>query len=75
MYRILKSIRDGHGRKEELDLILTICEQIEAGRTICALADGTAWPLRGFVTKFRDEFEAYIERGGPAPEHQHFATH
>ncbi len=74
MHGMLSAIRDGNGSVEDLDIILDVCSQIEAGRTICALADGTAWPLRAFIQKFRGEFEAYIERGGPAPEHQHFAT-
>ena len=75
MYRILKTIRDGQGAKSDLDLILEICDQIEGGRTICALADGTAMPIRAFVKKYRQEFEDYIDRGGPAPDLQRFATH
>ncbi len=74
MHRMLCAIRDGQGQPSDLDVILDVCDQIEAGRTICALADGTAWPIRAFIKKFRGEFDAYIERGGPAPEHQHFAT-
>ncbi|MDW8224679.1 MAG: NADH-quinone oxidoreductase subunit NuoF [Bacteroidota bacterium] len=41
----------------EIDLLVEICNQME-GNTICALADAAAWAVRGFVTKFRDEFEA-----------------
>lgn len=67
MHRILRNIQEGKGRASDLDLLLDIMGQIEGGRTICALADGTAWPLRAFVTKYREEFEAYIERGGPPP--------
>ena len=34
-----------------------------AGNTICALGDAAAWPMMGFLTKFRADFEAKI-RGG-----------
>ena len=30
------------------------------GRTICALSDAAALPAISFITKFREEFEAYI---------------
>jgi len=75
MHRILEQIRDGGGRVSDLDLLLDIMGQIEGGRTICALADGTAMPLRALITKFRAEFEEYIERGGPAAHLRTVATH
>ena len=28
------------------------------GRTICALADAAAWPVRWTIRRFREEFEA-----------------
>jgi NADH-quinone oxidoreductase subunit F len=28
------------------------------GRTVCALADAAAWPVRWGIRRFRDEFEA-----------------
>jgi NADH-quinone oxidoreductase subunit F len=33
------------------------------GRTICALGDAAAMPVRSFVRTFREEFEHYIEHG------------
>ncbi len=33
------------------------------GRTICALGDAAAMPVRSFVRHFRGEFEYYIENG------------
>jgi len=72
--RIFLDIREGRGRVEDLDLVISITEQMQFGRTICALADGAAMPLRALVTKFRSEFEEYIERGGPAPELATVAT-
>ncbi len=34
--------------------------QIE-GHTICALADGAAWPVQGLIRHFRPELEARFE--------------
>ncbi len=34
------------------------------GNTICALADGTAMPMLGFVRKYRDEFVEACRSGG-----------
>jgi NADH-quinone oxidoreductase subunit F len=28
------------------------------GRTICALADAAAWPVRYTITRFKEDFEA-----------------
>ena len=33
-----------------------------AGNTICALGEATAWPMLGFLTKFRADFEAKLRR-------------
>src|SRR5690625_6404597 len=57
LQKILKKIKDGEGEIKDLDLLLDITTQME-GRTICALADAAAWPVRHTITRFRDEFEA-----------------
>ena len=31
------------------------------GRTVCALADAAAWPVRWGIRRFRDEFEARVK--------------
>ena len=54
--KTLIKIRDGRGEMRDLDLLLTICNRME-GRTICALADAAAWPVRYSIDRFRDEFE------------------
>jgi NADH-quinone oxidoreductase subunit F len=41
----------------DLDLLYDLCSQME-GRTVCALADAAAWPVRYTLDRFRDEFEA-----------------
>jgi NADH-quinone oxidoreductase subunit F len=62
MTRILHRIRSGHGRIEDLDLLVEIAKSmgIMPGTTICGLADGAAWPVRNAIDKFRPEFEEYI---------------
>ena len=39
---------DGNAKVEEIDLIWELSKQIE-GHTICALADGAAWPVQGLI--------------------------
>jgi NADH-quinone oxidoreductase subunit F len=60
MEKILKRIYHGEGTSKDLDLLVSIADNIE-GNTVCALGDAAAWPVRGFVTKFRDEFEAAVK--------------
>ncbi len=54
--KTLLKIRDGEGEMRDLDLLLAICNRME-GRTICALADAAAWPVRYSIDRFREEFE------------------
>ncbi|MBS1187676.1 MAG: nuoF [Burkholderiaceae bacterium] len=60
MYRVVKRIEDGQGKPEDLDLLVSIADGIQ-GRTICALGDAAAMPVRSFVQRFRSEFEYHIE--------------
>ena len=55
--KILDKIMHGDGETRDLDLLLDVTTQME-GRTICALADAAAWPVRYTINRFRDEFEA-----------------
>lgn len=55
--KTLIKIKNGEGTMRDLDLLLDICTQME-GRTICALADAAAWPVRYTITRFREDFEA-----------------
>jgi NADH-quinone oxidoreductase subunit F len=54
---IVTRIDEGEGNLRDLDLLLDLCSQME-GRTVCALADAAAWPVRYTVERFREEFEA-----------------
>lgn len=60
MEKILKRLLAGEGTHKDLDLLLSVCDNIE-GNTICALGDAAAWPVRGFIKKFREDFEAKVK--------------
>ncbi|MDG4595066.1 MAG: NADH-quinone oxidoreductase subunit NuoF [Candidatus Contendobacter sp.] len=60
LYRMVTRIVEGQGRPEDLDLLDSVASRIE-GRTICALGDAAAMPVRSFVKHYRHEFAYYIE--------------
>ncbi len=60
LYRVVHRIEHGKGRPEDLDLLNSVADNIQ-GRTICALGDAAAMPVRAFVKHFRKEFEHHIE--------------
>lgn len=62
MNRVLKRIVAGDGNQDDLHRLKAIAGQIE-GHTICAFGEAAAWPLQGFLNRFWDEFEYYIEHG------------
>jgi NADH-quinone oxidoreductase subunit F len=62
LYRMLTRIVEGKGRPEDLERLDDVASKIE-GRTICALGDAAAMPVRSFVKHFRHEFEHYIQHG------------
>jgi len=59
--KILKRILAGNGSVSDVDLLITVANQIE-GNTICALGEAAAWPVRFMVTRFRDYFEARVSK-------------
>lgn len=69
--KILERIVDGHGRPQDLDLLLDVCDNISVGMnwppkqtTICPLGQSATTPVASAIMRFQDEFEAYL--GGPA---------
>jgi NADH-quinone oxidoreductase subunit F len=60
LYRMLTRIVEGHGTMDDLDKLDDVASKIE-GRTICALGDAAAMPVRSFLKHFRHEFEYYVE--------------
>jgi NADH-quinone oxidoreductase subunit F len=59
MEKVLHRIENGHGRKEDIDLLVSIASKIE-GNTICPLGDAAAWPVASAIRHFRDEFEFHV---------------
>jgi NADH-quinone oxidoreductase subunit F len=69
--KILERIVDGHGRPQDLDLLLDVCDNISVGMnwppkqtTICPLGQSATTPVASAIMRFQDEFEAYI--GAPS---------
>jgi len=60
LYRMLTRIINGKGQIEDLIKLDDVASKIE-GRTICALGDAAAMPVRSFIKHFRPEFAYYIE--------------
>jgi NADH-quinone oxidoreductase subunit F len=59
--KILKRIIAGKGSISDLDLLITVANQIE-GNTICALGEAAAWPVKFMVDRFRDYFEKRVSK-------------
>ncbi len=57
--RVVDRIENGQGRPEDLDLLDNVAENIQ-GRTICALGDAAAMPVRAMIKHFRHEFEHHV---------------
>ena len=60
LYRVVHRIENGFGRMEDLALLDDVSDNI-AGRTICALGDAAALPVKSFIKHFRAEFVHHIE--------------
>jgi NADH-quinone oxidoreductase subunit F len=60
MYRMVNRIAHGEGRMEDIELLNSVADNIQ-GRTICALGDAAAMPVRAMIKHFRDEFVHLIE--------------
>ena len=72
--KILHRILDGHGRPEDLELLLDVCDNISPGiawppkqTTICPLGPSAVSPIASAIERFRDEFEAYLAKATPPP--------
>jgi len=58
--RLVDRIENGQGRPTDMDLLNSVAEDIQ-GRTICALGDAAAMPVRAMLKHFRHEFEYHVE--------------
>ena len=59
---LVTRIDEGEGNLRDLDLLLELCNSME-GRTVCALADAAAWPVRNTIHRFRADFERKCKPG------------
>jgi len=59
LWRIVDRLENGQGKIADMDLLDSVAENI-MGRTICALGDASAMPVRGMLKHFRPEFEHHI---------------
>jgi NADH-quinone oxidoreductase subunit F len=80
--RILKRIIDGHGRPDDLDLLMDVSDNISPGiawpprqTTICPLGPSAVSPIASAVKRFRNEFEHYVEHGHAIAGVAAVATH
>ena len=60
LWRMVNRIEHGQGCNEDLDRLISVADNI-AGRTICALGDAAALPVKSFIRHFRDEFQYHID--------------
>jgi len=58
--RMVDRVENGHGRPSDMDLLDSVADNIQ-GRTICALGDAAAMPVRAMIKHFRHEFEHHVE--------------
>jgi NADH-quinone oxidoreductase subunit F len=73
MWRVIDRIHNGQGRQGDLDLLNSVADNIQ-GRTICALGDAAAMPVRAMIKHFRHEFEAMIKPQTPQSAAVHAAV-
>jgi len=60
--KLMIEMEEGRGRLEDLETLLSVATNME-GNTICVLADSLSMPVKSFIPKFRDEFEAHVKLG------------
>ena len=59
MLRILEDVAAGRGKTEDIDVILTLAEDVKAG-SLCGLGQTAPNPVLTTLRYFRDEYEAHI---------------
>ncbi len=64
--KTISRVYAGEGVSKDLDNIKYLAENM-MGRTFCPLGDAAAMPTIGFITKFREEFEAFLAGNPPTP--------
>jgi NADH-quinone oxidoreductase subunit F len=63
MHKILERLEHGHGHADDVVLLEEVCANI-TGRSICALGEFSTGSLVKTIPRFRDEFQAHLDRKG-----------
>ena len=66
LWRMVVRIENGQGRESDLEQFNRVADGIQ-GRTICALGDAAAMPVRAMIKHFRHEFEHHIKHKACMP--------
>ena len=66
LWRMVERIENGQGRESDLAQLNRVADGIQ-GRTICALGDAAAMPVRAMIKHFRHEFEHHIKHKACMP--------
>ena len=66
LWRMVERIENGQGRESDLEQLNRVADGIQ-GRTICALGDAAAMPVRAMIKYFRHEFEHHIKHKACMP--------
>ena len=61
--RVLRRIEAGGGRPEDVELIESVCNNID-GKSLCALGEAVAWPVRSSVQQFAADFRTHVDAHG-----------
>jgi NADH-quinone oxidoreductase subunit F len=62
MLKILRKILRGEGAMRDIDLLLSVANNI-GGKTLCPFGDAEIAPVVGMIQHFRHEFEHYVREG------------
>jgi NADH-quinone oxidoreductase subunit F len=72
--KVLRRMLDGHGRPEDVGLLMDVCDNISPGiawppkqTTICPLGPSAVSPIASAVVRFKDEFIAYCGGAAESP--------
>jgi len=60
LWRLVDRIEHGQGKPSDIDMLDSISDNIQ-GRTICALGDAAAMPVKAMIKHFRHEFVHHVE--------------
>jgi NADH-quinone oxidoreductase subunit F len=63
LHRMVRRIEAGGGRPEDVELIVDVCNNID-GKSLCALGEAAAWPIRSSVQRFEADYRAHVDAHG-----------